>query len=173
MVAVLKLAAVLVLGAGALLPAAASPGHAATSTISKSSAQSAPSTTASGSTGQTSPPVVLDCSGKPQSQPSQYVLACGDGNNYLTSAHWTRWDGVSAYATATDVANDCQPYCAAGHFHSFPVDVTLTDPVPWQGHAGQTRYTKVTLFYPGPRPAHAAQTVTLPLAAGPAISSAT
>ncbi|WP_236046158.1 hypothetical protein [Streptacidiphilus fuscans] len=164
MLAVIKLAAVLVLGAGALLPAAASPGHAATT---------AKTTSSGSSTGQTSAPVLLDCTGKPQSQPSEYVLACGDGNNYLTSAHWTRWDGVSAYATATDVANDCQPYCAAGHFHNFPVDVTLTDPVPWQGHAGQTRYTKVTLFYPGARPAHSAQTVTLPLSAGPAIPSAT
>jgi hypothetical protein len=171
MMAVLKLAAVLVLGAGALLPAAASPGH--TTTASGSSGTSSSSGSSGRGQTSTSAPVVLDCSGKPQTQPSEYVLACGDGNNYLTSAHWTRWNGVSAYATATDVANDCRPYCAAGHFHTFPVDVTLTDPVPWQGHAGQTRYTKVTLFYPGARPAGAAQTVSLPLAAGPAISSAT
>lgn len=160
MMAVLKLAAVLVLGAGALLPAAAHPGHPAKAATTAPAAETAAA------------PVVLDCVGKPQSQPRQYVLACGDGNNYLTGMHWTQWGGGSARATGTDVANDCKPYCAAGHFHDYPVDVTLTDPVPWQGHADGTRFTKATLFYLGDRPAGVAQTITVPLPAGPAISAA-
>jgi len=52
------------------------------------------------------------------SKPVQLVLACGDGNYYLSGLRWSGWGSATAAATGKAVANDCTPYCAAGHFHS-------------------------------------------------------
>jgi hypothetical protein len=53
--------------------------------------------------------------------------------------------------------NDCTPYCAAGHFHSYPVLVVFFGSAPYRG---SQRYSEVTLIYTGSRPPHAAQTST-------------
>ena len=55
-----------------------------------------------------------------------------------------------ARATGTEHVNDCAPYCAAGHFHSYPVNVVL-----WGSKTagpGRQRYTKITELYPGVHP---------------------
>jgi hypothetical protein len=77
--------------------------------------------------------VVIDCQGQPQVRPENVTLACADGNDYLE-------------------INDCNPYCAAGHFHGYPVDVTFRGSASVHGHPGRQRYTKVTLIYRGARP---------------------
>jgi hypothetical protein len=139
----LKLAAILLAGGATLVPAA-------TATTSTTSAPSAAQAAASPSRPA---PVVLDCLGAPKTRPATFVLACGDGNNYLTGVRWSAWSTGSATGKATDQANDCTPYCAAGHFHGYPVNVRLDAPVPWTGHPGQQRFTRLTLDYPGARPA--------------------
>ncbi|WP_042377558.1 hypothetical protein [Streptacidiphilus melanogenes] len=96
--------------------------------------------------------VVLDCAGQAQTQPGTFLVACGDGNNYLSGLHWTDWGSATATATGTDNANDCTPNCAAGAFHQFPATVTLTKPEPWAGHPGSTRYTELDVHYTGARP---------------------
>ncbi|SEM06083.1 hypothetical protein [Streptacidiphilus jiangxiensis] len=149
--ALLKLAAILLAGGATLVPAAAA-------TSSSTSGSHQPAKPASSTT-----VVLLDCAGKAQTKPATYVLACGDGNNYLTGLHWSTWSADAATGTGTDVANDCKPYCAAGHFHSFPVNVRLTEPVPWTGHPGQLRYTSLTLDFTGARPPGMSATVTWPL----------
>jgi hypothetical protein len=114
-------------------------------------------------------PVVSDCQGQPQVRPSKLTLSCADGNDYLTGVSWTSWTAGLASATGTQEVNDCLPYCAAGHFHSYPVDVIFWGGASLHGHPGSQRYTSVTLVYPGARPnvgAHRAPaTVTLPLLA--------
>ena len=54
-----------------------------------------------------------------------YTLACADFNDYLTGLAWKSWGPRLASATGTEHVNDCVPYCAAGHFHSYPVNVVL------------------------------------------------
>jgi len=48
--------------------------------------------------------------------------------------------------------NDCVPYCAAGHFHRYRVNVVLWRPA--AAGPGSQRYTSVTLLYPGAHPAY-------------------
>jgi hypothetical protein len=112
-------------------------------------------------------PVVADCQGQPQARPSKFTLSCADGNDYLTGVAWTSWTAGLASATGVQEVNDCIPYCAAGHFHGYPVDVIFWGAASLHGHPGSQRYTSVTLLYPGARPnvgAHRAPaTVTLPL----------
>lgn len=111
--------------------------------------------------------VVLGCVGEPLKHPHTYLLACGDGNNYLTSLQWSQWGTPTAHAFGTDVANDCLPYCAAGTFHEYPAVVTLSGAEPWQGHPGVERYTQITVEYPGARPAGVQQLFSFNLPAGP------
>jgi hypothetical protein len=96
--------------------------------------------------------VVLNCLGKPQVRPSSFVLACADGNDYLTKLSWTSWSPSLASAYGIQEENDCIPYCAAGHFHSYPVDVIYWGSTALHGEPGTQRYTTVTLLYPGARP---------------------
>src|SRR4051812_7134050 len=83
-------------------------------------AVAAPATSSSGASVRTGAAVV-DCTGKPQVRPGDFVLACGDGNNVLTSLRWSQWQPRAAVADGRDMVNDCRPYCAAGHFHSYRV----------------------------------------------------
>lgn len=96
--------------------------------------------------------VVVDCSGEARVRPADYLLACGDGNNRLVGLRWDTWGAVTATATGTDMVNDCVPYCAAGRFRGYPVNVTLSGPEPWPGHPGTSRFTTVRLVFPGPAP---------------------
>jgi hypothetical protein len=103
-------------------------------------------------------PIVVDCQGQPQLRPGKLGLS------------WTSWTAGLASATGVQEVNDCLPYCAAGHFHGYPVDVIFWGGTSLHGHPGGQRYTSVTLLYPSTRPnvgAHRAPaTVTLPLLAG-------
>ena len=96
--------------------------------------------------------MVINCQGQPKVRPGSFILACADGNDYLSGLAWTSWAPGLASATGVQVENDCVPYCAAGHFHRYPVDVIF-----WGSAAagpGSQRYTEVTLLYPGARPGH-------------------
>jgi len=112
-------------------------------------------------------PVVIDCQGEPRVRPGKFTLSCADGNDYLTGLSWASWTAGLASATSVQEVNDCLPYCAAGHFHGYPVDVVFWGGASVHGHPGSQRYTRVTLLYPGARPnvgAHRGPaTVTLPL----------
>jgi len=56
----------------------------------------------------------------PSYRPRTIVVACGDGNFYVNRIHWRRWTDGGAYGVGIGHANDCQPYCAAGHFRAYP-----------------------------------------------------
>jgi hypothetical protein len=96
--------------------------------------------------------VVLDCLGHAQVRPSSFILACADANDYLVKLSWTSWTPQLASATGTQEENDCIPYCAAGHFHAYPVDVIFWGRTAVLGEPGTQRYTTITLLYPGARP---------------------
>jgi hypothetical protein len=98
-----------------------------------------------------SPYVLWDCESVGRVEPAAFVLACADGNAGLTGLHWTRWAPDGAAGTGTEYVNDCQPYCAAGHFHNYPVDIRLSgrDLV---ARNEPFAYTRITLTYPGARP---------------------
>lgn len=126
-------------------------------------ASAAPSAGPAARTQQTQDPVLIDCSGQPQIGPAAYVLACGDGNSRLVSMRWFRWDPQAAVGRGTNAVNDCDPYCAAGAFHSYPVTVRLDMPTGGGGGTGQSHFTRITLTYTDGRPDGSPRTVTYPL----------
>jgi hypothetical protein len=111
--------------------------------------------------------VVVDCFGHAQVRPSSYLIACGDGNNGLVSLHWTQWGPTSAVAQGLDRLNDCQPYCAAGRFHSYPVTVRLDTARPRAGHPGQSYYSVLHVHYTASTPPHTPRDTAYPIVAVP------
>ncbi|WP_329342866.1 hypothetical protein OG866_41405 [Streptomyces sp. NBC_00663] len=108
-------------------------------------------------------PVLVDCLWHPQVRPADFMLACGDGNSRLASLHWSRWDADGARARGVNWVNDCKPYCAAGHFHAYPVTVRLDRPQPWKKRPQVAHYSRITLEYPAARPEQFGPTVSYPL----------
>ncbi|WP_338674959.1 hypothetical protein V1460_19690 [Streptomyces sp. SCSIO 30461] len=113
--------------------------------------------TASTAAPTTSRLVAVDCFSNPQTRPGDFLLACGDGNNRLVDLKWATWGPDSAVGSGIDMVNDCQPYCAAGRFHSYPVTVRLDRPETWEKHPELKHFTRMQLTYTGDRPAHTQQ----------------
>jgi hypothetical protein len=92
----------------------------------------------------------IDDCGPLVAAPKSLVLTCADGNYELAKLRWRGWGHVTATALGKAVANDCKPYCAAGHFHSYAVTVAATG----LRRCGSARiYSRLTIAYPGKRPA--------------------
>lgn len=83
-------------------------------------------------------------------RPESIVVACADGNFWLGSLRWKSWTATGASAVGTAHANDCKPFCAAGHFHAYPVIVQLARP---KRCSGKLELTRLSWRYPGRRPA--------------------
>lgn len=58
-------------------------------------------------------------------KPDFIMIACADGGNILEHLKWSVWSATSALATGVEEINDCEPSCADGKFHSYPVTVRL------------------------------------------------
>jgi len=58
-------------------------------------------------------------------KPRSIIAACADGNFWFGALRWSSWSAAGAHALGTAHVNDCKPYCAAGHFHTYPVTVSL------------------------------------------------
>jgi hypothetical protein len=69
--------------------------------------------------------VVGDCT-KSQVRPATIVVACADDNLALTHLRWTSFGAATAKGAGSYYVNDCTPNCAAGHFHSYAVKVSLS-----------------------------------------------
>ena len=83
-------------------------------------------------------------------KPHKIVIACGDGNLYMTGMHWSHWRRSSAVGTGTAHANDCSPNCAQGHFHRYAAKITLTKPTTCTG--GVRQFTSLRITYTGRTP---------------------
>ena len=67
-----------------------------------------------------------NCLGKPEVRPSSIIFSCADGYFRVENLKWTGWGEGFAAASGTAVLNDCEPYCARGHFHNYPMLVTAS-----------------------------------------------
>ena len=90
-----------------------------------------------------------DCLGKLRVKPTEVVLACGDGNFGIRKLSWVGWGSATAHATGTAYANDCKPYCAAGHFHTYPAVLVASGR---QSCHGSPAYARVRISFPGRTP---------------------
>jgi hypothetical protein len=101
--------------------------------------------------GNATPVAVGNC-GVQATKPTDLTIACGDGNDYLKSMKWTVWSDTVARGSGVEGVNDCNPYCAAGKFHSYRVTVTLDQ-------VQSNRFTRLRIHYPAARPPNRSQNV--------------
>ena len=88
------------------------------------------------------------------SKPTELVIACGDGNYFLSKLRWSGWGTPTATATGVAEANTCTPNCAAGKFKSYRMTATATRLTT----CGKAKYYGyLTITYPGARPAGTAK----------------
>jgi hypothetical protein len=92
--------------------------------------------------------VLLDCSDKGVTRPSSYIITCADAGIRLQGLHWTTWSSDFGGAYGTFSENDCEPSCADGHFHDYPVIVTAWGVKGVRGHSGERAHTELTLTFP-------------------------
>jgi hypothetical protein len=104
----------------------------------------------SASAAAASPPVaLLDCLAKPTVRPRSVVLACADANFIAEHLRWTGWGSPFAAARGTASVNDCTPYCAAGHFHTYAIVLIAAGS---QTCHGRRAYLTVTYAFIGRSP---------------------
>ncbi|MEU5540653.1 hypothetical protein, partial [Streptomyces sp. NPDC020362] len=104
---------------------------------------------AAGRKTDTRQPVLVDCFSNRNVRPTDFILACGDGNSRLVELHWTQWSPDAATAVGVNAVNDCKPYCAAGTFRLYPVTVRLDRPQSWKKHPDVQHFTRMSLTYGG------------------------
>jgi hypothetical protein len=82
----------------------------------------------------------------------------GDGTGFLggprardqrSHLRWSAWTRQLARGTGFDQINDCNPFCARGHFHGFPIRIELWRP---RTLAGTLVFTRMTIWYTASRP---------------------
>jgi hypothetical protein len=109
--------------------------------------------TAVGAAATAAPPKLAGCvpGSAAAVRPRKIIVACGDANFYFTKLRWSSWGPKQAVANGTATVNDCKPYCAAGHFHTYAAVVTLTRPKSCSD--GALVYTRIVWRFPGKAPA--------------------
>lgn len=95
--------------------------------------------------------VFTGCAHQPHVRPAGVTFACGDANFYATGLHWSAWRTNEAAARGTGHQNDCKPYCAAGHFHAYPLTVRLSRPVVCV--AGRREFSRIAWTFTSTKPA--------------------
>ena len=95
------------------------------------------------------PSALPNCLGKPTVKPASIVLACADANFGVKKLRWIGWGSARAAATGVVYANDCKPYCAAGHFHDYSAVIVVDGA---QRCGGRTEYRRLTVAFVGPTP---------------------
>jgi hypothetical protein len=96
---------------------------------------------------------------KPQIRPRSIVVACGDGNFFITSIAWASWTSTTAVGAGTGHQNDCAPDCARGHFHLYRVSLRLYRPALCQNKWRE--FTRFAWRFLGPKPSTSTRTGTV------------
>lgn len=90
-------------------------------------------------------PVVADCNSYAVA-PAGLTVTCADAGLTLSNLHWRNWGEAKTTAGGLLHANDCTPSCAAGHFHTYPITISLTTLTTCAG--GRRQYTRLTIADP-------------------------
>jgi hypothetical protein len=97
----------------------------------------------------------------PQVRPGT-IIYTGDGSGVLAGRgtrsrhpkfgrlHWTSWNATEARAFGADWVNNCVPFCAAGTFTPYPVNIRAFRPRVVEHHR---IFTRMQVTYTGKRPA--------------------
>jgi hypothetical protein len=66
--------------------------------------------------------LINDCK-RGKFKPKRVIVTCADANFRLRGLRWSKWGDDEALGRGTAVVNDCDPNCAQGEFHTYPIRV--------------------------------------------------
>ena len=70
---------------------------------------------------------IIDCAGKPVSEPTSIVITCADAGVMINKITWSAWNTDGATGTGVLTWNTCLPKtCIAGIIRRYPVRITLS-----------------------------------------------
>lgn len=95
--------------------------------------------------------VLADCF-RAVTHPDTIIFACADGNALVKEIRWTLWNAQTATGSGLYSVNDCQPTCAGGTFHVYPVNLLLSAPTVT---APGSRFRNVAITWTGSQPSGA------------------
>jgi hypothetical protein len=95
-------------------------------------------------------------------KPSKIVIACGDGNLFMTGIRWSHWRRKSALGAGTAHINDCIPNCAMGHFRKGRAKIRLSSAHFCRG-AGVTQFRRLRMTWVNEPPAGTLKVVAVPV----------
>jgi hypothetical protein len=78
-------------------------------------------------------------------KPDKVIVACGDGNFYVTKLEWKKWTRKAASGNGTGKLNDCMPNCAQGQFHSYKVKLIASKPVTCSN--GKREFSRLAWYF--------------------------
>lgn len=99
--------------------------------------------------------VLTGCAHQAQVRPAGVVFACADANFYATRMSWAHWGTADAEGIGLGYVNDCTPYCAAGHFHTYRLSVHLSRPVICV--KGRREFSRIAWRFTASKPPHVAR----------------
>jgi hypothetical protein len=91
-----------------------------------------------------------NCIRSPEVKPSSIIFACADAGFRVEKPQWTGWGDSFAAAVGTAEVNDCTPNCAAGHTHSYPMLLVVSEKR--RCSDGRSAYNKVVYAFVGRSP---------------------
>lgn len=112
--------------------------------------------------GATSKVLSPGCGGSDKAayKPSKIIIACGDGNLFVTKLKWTSWGTKTAKGNGTAHQNTCTPNCAQGKFKTYPMSLVLS--VPKKCAHGKHEFAELKYTYTGKRPKGVRKSSTVP-----------
>ena len=80
---------------------------------------------------------------------SAFLAGRGRSARHTGQIDWTSYGATQAVGHGGQWINNCMPYCAAGHFSSYPINLRAFSPKVVGGH---DIFTRLQLTYTGTRP---------------------
>jgi len=85
-------------------------------------------------------------------KPRKIIITCADANFRVKGITWSSWTRQEARGHGTAVVNDCEPNCAEGTFHNYPIRLRAFRPQLEGGCVPGYVFTRLAWRFPGEKP---------------------
>jgi hypothetical protein len=95
--------------------------------------------------------LINDCE-RGKFKPRKIIITCADANFRVKGLTWSSWTRQEARGRGTAVVNDCEPNCAEGTFHNYPIRLRAFRPQLEGGCVPGYVFTRLAWRFPGNKP---------------------
>lgn len=85
-------------------------------------------------------------------KPTKVIVTCADANFRVRGITWSSWTAREARGSGTALVNDCEPNCAEGTFHRYPIRLRAYRPRMTGGCVPGSLFTRLGWRFPQSRP---------------------